>query len=77
MPMISQSIDTRGLNCPLPILKARCGMETLLSGQKLEVFSSDPGSFHDIDALCRSTGNTLISSEDQTDGSYRFIIEIN
>ena len=75
--MISQSIETRGSNYSHPIVKARCGMETLLSGQKLEVFSSDPGSFHDIDALCRSTGNTLLSSEDQTNGSYRFIIEIN
>jgi len=77
MPMISQSIDTRGLNCPLLIMKARSGMEALLVGQKLVIFSSDPRSFRDIDALCLSTGNTLLSSEDQTDGSYRFLIEIN
>jgi tRNA 2-thiouridine synthesizing protein A len=75
--MISQSIDTRGLSCPLPMMKASSGMEALLAGQMLEVFSLDPGSFRDMDALCRSTGNTLLSSKDQIDRSYRFLIEIN
>jgi len=74
--MISQSIDARGLNCPIPVMKAKNGIKALIAGQMLEVFSSDPASLRDMDALCRSTGNTLLSSEDQTDGSFRFLIEI-
>lgn len=74
--MITQTIDARGLNCPIPVMKAKNGIKDLQSGQKLEVFSSDPGSVRDMDALCRSTGNRLLSSEDQNDGSYRFLIEI-
>lgn len=74
--MISQSIDARGLNCPIPVMKAKNGIKALIAGQMLEVFSSDPASLRDMDALCRSTGNTLLSSEDQTDGSLRFLIKI-
>lgn len=74
--MISQSIDARGLNCPIPVMKAKNGIKALIAGQMLEVFSSDPASLRDMDALCRSTGNTLLSSEDQTDGSFRFLIKI-
>ena len=74
--MISQSIDARGLNCPIPVMKAKNGIKALIAGQMLEVFSSDPASLRDMDSLCRSTGNTLLSSEDQTDGSFRFLIEI-
>lgn len=73
--MITQSIDARGLNCPLPIMKAKKGIKELSIGQLLEVFSSDPGSLRDMDALCRSTGDKLVSSDDQDDGSYRFVIE--
>ena len=74
--MINLSIDARGLNCPIPVMKAKNGVKALIAGQMLEVFSSDPASLRDMDALCRSTGNTLLSSEDQTDGSFRFLIEI-
>ena len=74
--MISQSIDARGLNCPIPVMKAKNGIKALIAGQMLEVFSSDPTSLRDMDALCRSTGNTLLSTEDQTDGSFRFLIKI-
>jgi hypothetical protein len=52
-------------------------MEALLAGQKLVKFSSYLGLFRDMDTLCHSTGSTLISSEDQADGSYRFLREIN
>ena len=74
--MISQSIDARDLICPIPVMKAKNGIKALIAGQMLEVFSSDPASLRDMDALCRSTGNTLLSFEDQTDGSFRFLIEI-
>ncbi len=74
--MTTQTIDARGLNCPLPIMKTKKGIQEMQTGQQLEVFSSDPGSVRDMDALCRSTGNRLVSSENQNDGSYRFLIEI-
>ena len=73
--MIAQSIDARGLNCPLPVMKAKKGIQDLSVGQSLEVISSDPGSLRDMDALCRSTGDKLISTDNQEDGSYRFVIE--
>ena len=74
--MISQSIDSRGLNCPIPVMKAKNDIKALIASQMLEVFSSDPASLRDMDAMCRSTRNILLSSEDQTDGSFRFLIEI-
>ena len=73
--MISQSIDARGLNCPIPVMKAKNGIKALIASQMLEVFSSDPASLRDMDAMCRSTRNILLSSEDQTDGSFCFLIE--
>lgn len=73
--MIAQTIDARGLNCPLPVMKAKKGIQALTAGQSLEVISSDPGSVRDMDALCRSTGDKLVSSDNQDDGSYRFVIE--
>lgn len=74
--MITQSIDARGLNCPMPMMKTKKGLQSLNSGEVLEVFTSDPGSMRDIDALCRTTGNKLVSSENKDDGSFRFVIEI-
>ena len=73
--MISQSIDARGLNCPIPVMKAKNDIKALIASQMLEVFSSDPESLRNIDDLYRSTRNVLLSSEDQTDGSFRFLIE--
>ena len=73
--MISQSIDSRGLNCPIPVMKAKNDIKALIASQMLEVFSSDPASLSDMDAMYRSTRNILLSSEDQTDGSFRFLIE--
>ena len=73
--MISQSIDSRGLNCPIPVMKAKNDIKALIASQMLEVFSSDPASLRDMDAMYRSTRNILLSSEDQTDGSFCFLIE--
>ncbi len=73
--MITQSIDARGLNCPIPVIKARQGIQDLDVGQTLEIFTSDPGSARDFDALCRASGDKLLSSDNQDDGSFRFLIE--
>jgi len=63
---IHKEIDTRGLNCPLPILKAKKSLNEMESGQLLKVVSTDPGSVRDFQAFARQTGNDLV--EQQTVG---------
>lgn len=60
---IDKEIDTRGLNCPLPILKAKKALAEMLSGQLLRVVSTDPGSTRDFQAFSKQTGNELIDQE--------------
>lgn len=64
---IDKEIDTRGLNCPLPILKAKKALTDMQSGQLLKVVSTDPGSVRDFQAFCKQTGNELV--EQQTVGA--------
>ena len=60
---IDKEIDTRGLNCPLPILKAKKALAEMLSGQLLRVVSTDPGSTRDFQAFSKQTGNELVEQE--------------
>jgi tRNA 2-thiouridine synthesizing protein A len=64
---IAKELDTRGLNCPLPILKAKKALTDLASGQLLKIVATDPGSVRDFQAFAKQTGNELI--EQQTIGS--------
>ncbi len=66
-------LDTRGLNCPLPILKAKKSIGTLDSGELLRITATDPGSVKDMEAFCKQTGNQLVSSE-QAGHDYIFVI---
>ena len=61
-----QEVDTRGLNCPLPILKAKKALATMQSGQLLKVVVTDTGSIRDFQAFAKQTGNELV--EQQTVG---------
>jgi len=72
--MAHHELDVRGLNCPLPVLKAKKFMKTLDSGETLEVLSTDPGLAKDMASLCRATGNTLMK-QDEDDGVYRFLLK--
>jgi tRNA 2-thiouridine synthesizing protein A len=63
---IDKEIDTRGLNCPLPILKAKKALTYMQSGQLLKVVSTDSGSLRDFQAFAKQTGNELV--EQQTVG---------
>jgi TusA-related sulfurtransferase len=63
---IDKEIDTRGLNCPLPILKAKKALTEMQSGQLLRVVSTDGGSLRDFQAFSKQTGNELV--EQQTVG---------
>jgi TusA-related sulfurtransferase len=62
-----KEIDTRGLNCPLPILKAKKALADMATGETLKVVSTDPGSVRDFKAFARQTGNELL--DQQTEGS--------
>lgn len=60
-------VDTRGLRCPLPILKAKRSLNGMTSGQLLRVISTDPGSLRDFEAFARQTGNELVEQRTQGD----------
>lgn len=60
-----KEIDTRGLNCPLPILKAKKALSEMASGDLLKVVATDPGSMRDFQAFARQTGNELIEQTTQ------------
>ena len=57
---VDKEIDTRGLNCPLPILRAKKALADMLQGQVLKVVSTDPGSNRDFQAFCKQTGHELL-----------------
>lgn len=67
-------VDARGLNCPLPILKAKKALATLTSGQVLKVTATDPGSKRDFEAFARQTGNTLIGQIEAA-GAWTFFLK--
>ena len=67
------TLDTQGLTCPLPILKAKKAMSGLAPGAVLEILATDPGASDDFEAFCRLTGHTLLERSD-TAGIYRFLI---
>ena len=60
---VDKEIDTRGLNCPLPILKAKKSLNEMQSGQLLRVVSTDPGSLRDFQAFAHQTGNELVDQQ--------------
>ncbi|MCC6776524.1 MAG: sulfurtransferase TusA family protein [Hyphomicrobiales bacterium] len=72
--MTGQVLDAKGLNCPLPILKAKKALKDVPVGGTLEVLATDPGSVADFEAFCRATGNELLEST-QTENVYRFVIK--
>ena len=72
--MADQVLNAEGLNCPLPIIKAKKALKTLNSGEVLEVRSTDPGSVADFAAFCNQTGNQLLSSSTEGD-IYKFEIK--
>ena len=67
---IHKELDTRGLNCPLPILKAKKSLGEMTSGQLLRVVSTDAGSLRDFQAFARQTGNDLV---EQVTGEKEFV----
>jgi tRNA 2-thiouridine synthesizing protein A len=72
--MSNTFLDAKGLNCPLPILKAKKAIQGLETGGLLEIHATDPGSVKDFAAFCRSTGNELVSSS-QEGNVFKFTIK--
>ena len=60
---IAKEVDSRGLNCPLPILKAKRALADMQSGDVLKVIATDPGSVRDFQAFAKQTGNTLLDQQ--------------
>jgi len=69
----NKELDTRGLNCPLPILKAKKALADMRSGEVLKVISTDPGSTRDFQAFARQTGNELVEQESGNDEFIHFL----
>jgi tRNA 2-thiouridine synthesizing protein A len=67
-------LDTSGLNCPLPVLKARKALSTMEAGETLHVTATDPGASKDIPAFCKISGNTLLETS-EADDKIIFVIQ--
>ena len=72
--MADHQLDAKGLNCPLPILKARKALKGIHAGNTLEVLATDPGSVADFQAFCRMTGNELLE-HGEAQGVFRFLLK--
>ncbi len=73
MADFDQELDATGLNCPLPILRAKKSLGTLQTGQVLKIIATDPGSVKDFEAFAKQTGNTLLESREDG-GKFHFKI---
>ncbi len=73
--MIDITLDTRGLKCPLPILKVQKAIRGVPVGGVLEVLATDPGAVEDFEAFCDTSGHELIERS-AADGVFRFLIRI-
>lgn len=65
MNTADQTLDARGLNCPLPILRTRKALNAMNSGETLQVIATDPGSVKDMSTFCEQTGNDLVSAREE------------
>lgn len=72
--MADQELDARGLNCPLPILRAKKTLNGMSSGQTLRIVATDPGSVKDFQAFAKQTGNALLESG-EANGEYTFVLK--
>lgn len=69
-----KELDARGLNCPLPILRAKKALGEVSTGQVLKILSTDPGSVKDFAAFAKQTGNELLSTA-EAGGEFTFFMK--
>lgn len=74
MSSFDQELDASGLNCPLPILRAKKTLATMSGGQVLHIIATDPGSVKDFEAFAKQTGNELMESKEEG-GKFFFLIK--
>ncbi len=74
MPKFDQELDATGLNCPLPILRAKKSLTAMSAGQVLRIVATDPGSVKDFEAFAKQTGNQLLESAEEG-GKYVFLMK--
>jgi len=74
MAKFDQELDASGLNCPLPILRAKKSLAAMASGQVLRIIATDPGSVKDFEAFAKQTGNELLESG-QESGKFTFLMK--
>jgi len=74
MADFDQELDASGLNCPLPILRAKKSIAGLESGQVLRIVATDPGSVKDFEAFAKQTGNELLESGEEA-GKFVFLLK--
>ncbi len=76
MSNFDQELDASGLNCPLPILRAKKSLASMDVGQTLHIIATDPGSVKDFEAFSKQTGNELVESREDA-GKFYFLIKKN
>ncbi len=74
MTDVAEELDARGLNCPLPILKAKKAINNINSGEVLRIIATDPGSVKDFEAFTKQTGHDLIETGEEN-GEFTFLIK--
>jgi len=74
MAEFDQELDACGLNCPLPILRAKKSLSSMDSGKVLHIIATDPGSVKDFEAFSKQTGNELLDSSEK-EGKFYFLIK--
>jgi tRNA 2-thiouridine synthesizing protein A len=74
MANFDQELDATGLNCPLPILRAKKSLAGMQGGQVLHIIATDPGSVKDFEAFSKQTGNELVESREEG-GKFHFLIK--
>ncbi|NBT27918.1 MAG: sulfurtransferase TusA family protein [Gammaproteobacteria bacterium] len=74
MSDFDQELDARGLNCPLPILRAKKTLNGMAAGETLKIIATDPGSVKDFEAFATQTGNELMNSS-EANGEFHFLLK--
>lgn len=74
MTDVAKELDARGLNCPLPILRAKKAINEIEAGEILKIIATDPGSVKDFESFARQTGHELIETTEK-DGEYNYLIK--
>ena len=74
MANFDHELDARGLNCPLPILRAKKTLNTMAGGEVLKIMATDPGSVRDFEAFAKQTGNALLESI-ENNSEFHFLLQ--